>query len=76
MLPSSLQVAVEGSDGRTLVFARDVAAADEVADFLTEALHGGGGDRRVLAYHRGVPAEAREAALDTLARWAAAPSRV
>ncbi len=51
-----------GARGRTLVFARDVAAANEAADFLFDC------GLPVMAYHRGVPAAEREAALETLAR--------
>ena len=58
-----LQEVVSSAPGRTLVFARDVAAANVAADALAAAgLH-------VAAYHRGVPAAEREAALATLARW-------
>lgn len=53
----------EEGRGRTLVFAEDVAAAKEV----TKCLHEAGAT--VLAYHRDVPAAAREAALATLARY-------
>lgn len=52
----------EAGRGRTLVFARDVAAAEEAAACL-EAV-----GAAVLPYHRGVPAAARDDALTTLAR--------
>lgn len=69
---SSLQEAVIGGHlgaaaanqegcGRTLVFARDVAAAKEVAQCLTA------GGAKVLTYHKGVSATDRDAALDLLA---------
>ena len=48
--------------GRTLVFAGDVKAAEEVAACLEAA------GAAVLPYHRAVPAAARDAALATLAR--------
>lgn len=48
--------------GRTLVFARDVAAANEAADSLFVS------GLPVMVYHRGVPAAERDAALQTLAR--------
>jgi ABC-type sugar transport system substrate-binding protein len=53
---------VSAARGRTLVFARDVAAANGAADALAAA------GLPVVAYHRGVPPAEREAALATLAR--------
>lgn len=47
---------------RTLVFARDVAAAKEVAECLKS------GGATVLTYHKGVTPADRDAALQTLAR--------
>lgn len=53
---------MSSAGGRTLVFARNVAAANEAADALAAA------GLPVIAYHRGVPAAERDANLATLAR--------
>ena len=58
-----LQEVVSSAPGRTLVFARDVATANRAADVLAAA------GLPVAAYHRGVPAAERDAALATLARY-------